>query len=106
MADVTRLAARAAREAGIPASLYVSLITRGERSYKGWQRSPAGAEGPAQLMPGTAAGLAKRYGINTSSYYGNLLGGAYYLREQLDRFRSPSLAVAAHNAPPGAVASL
>lgn len=104
MANITALATKAARQAGIPVGLYVALITKGERSYSGWQRSPAGAEGPAQLMPGTAAGLSKKYGINTSGYYGNLLGGAYYLREQLQRFGSPRLAVAAYNAGPGAVA--
>jgi hypothetical protein len=98
-----KLAARAAREVGIPVRLFVSLIMNGERSWKGWQTSPSGARGPAQLMPGTAAGLERRYGINTKDYYGNLLGGAYYLREQLAHFHDPKLAVAAYNAGPGAV---
>lgn len=101
--DVYKLAAQAAREVGIPPKLYVALITRGERSYRGWQTSPSGAQGPAQLMPGTADNLAKKYGINPRDYYGNLLGGAYYLKEQLDHFKDPRLAVAAYNAGPGAV---
>lgn len=103
MANINVLATRAAKEAGVPPRLFLALITRGERSYKGWQTSPSGAHGPAQLMPGTAAGLAKRYGIKTDDYYGNLLGGAYYLKEQLDHFGDKRKAVAAYNAGPGAV---
>lgn len=103
MADIHAEAARAARAAGVPPNLFIALITRGERSFRGWQRSPAGAAGPAQLMPGTAAGLARKYGINPNTRYGNLLGGAYYLREQLENFKDPRLAVAAYNAGPGAV---
>jgi hypothetical protein len=56
-------------------------------------------------MPGTAAALGQRYGIDTSTPLGNLTGGAYYLGEQLKRFGGNArLAVAAYNAGPGAVA--
>lgn len=63
--------------------------------------SPAGAQGIAQLMPGTAAALAERYNIDTSTPLGNLLGGAYYLAEQLKRFKSIPLALSAYNSGPG-----
>lgn len=54
-------------------------------------------------MPGTARALEQRYKIDTSTPYGNLLGGAYYLAEQKKRFGSWRLALAAYNAGPGAV---
>ncbi len=100
MAD---LVAKAAREAGVPVALYRRLIGRGERSGR-HARSPKGAYGQAQLMPETAKGLEREYGIDTSTPYGNLLGGAYYLKHQLDHFGGNlRKAVAAYNAGPGAV---
>jgi len=63
-------------------------------------RSPKGAQGLAQLMPGTARAM----GVDASDPLANLEGGARYLREQLDRFDGDlEKALAAYNAGPGRV---
>jgi hypothetical protein len=90
--------ARAAKTAGIDPNLYWRLI-QAESGGRIDAVSPAGAIGPAQLMPGTAAGL----GVDPRDPIQNLLGGARYLKTQLDAFGDVALALAAYNAGPGAV---
>lgn len=63
-------------------------------------KSPAGARGLAQLMPGTA----RMMGIDPDDPHANLDGGARYLRMQLDRFDGDvEKALAAYNAGPARV---
>jgi len=64
-------------------------------------RSPAGAMGLMQVMPQTYAALRARYGLGADprSPRDNILAGAAYLRELLDRYGVPWF-LAAYNAGP------
>lgn len=89
----------AARKHGIPEDLFLRLV----QQESGWNpnaRSHKGAQGLAQLMPGTAAKL----GVNAADPVQNLDGGARYLRMMYNTFGDWRLALAAYNAGPGAVA--
>ena len=92
------MARAAARKHGVPEDLFLRLV----QQESGWNQdavSAKGALGLAQLMPDTAA----RLGVDPSDARQNLEGGARYLRQQYDRFRSWRLALAAYNAGPDAV---
>ena len=109
--------ADAARQAGVVPGVYAAKVDELSRRFDlsptliealVWQesrwnaaaRSPVGARGLAQLMPGTARYL----GVNPDDPLANLEGGARYLREQLDRFDGDiEKALAAYNAGPGRV---
>ena len=97
--DYRALAAQIAEQEGVDPSLFTRLVNQ-ESRFKPNAVSSAGAMGLTQLMPGTAAEL----GVDPSDPIQNLRGGARYLRQQLDRFGDPALALAAYNAGPGRVA--
>lgn len=88
----------AATNAGIDPRL-LAAVTWAESGFNPAAVSGAGAQGLTQLMPATAAGL----GVDPTDPVANLNGGAQYLADQLKRFGSLDLAVAAYNAGPGAV---
>jgi hypothetical protein len=102
MPNYQALTRKAALEAGVNPQVFMRLV-RAESGFRPNAVSPAGAQGLTQLMPGTARGLEEKYGLDTATPYGNLLAGAYYLREQVARFGNVKLALAAYNAGPGAV---
>jgi len=91
----------AARRAGVPEADLLALVGQ-ESAYRDdvWdmsRRSTAGAIGPGQLMPGTAAEL----GVDPYDVEQNLAGAAEYYGQQLDRFDNRrDLALAAYNAGP------
>jgi len=92
------MAKAAARKHGVPEDLFLRLIQQ-ESGWNPKAKSHKGAFGLAQLMPATARGLR----VNPRVPRENLEGGARYLRQQYDRFRSWRLALAAYNAGPNAV---
>ena len=94
LSEAKRLAARY----GIPTAIFLALI----QQESGWNRnarSPVGAIGLTQLMPGTAQDLR----VNPHDPMENLEGGARYLSTQFKTFGEWRLALAAYNAGPGAV---
>jgi len=90
--------ARASAETSVPASLLVATAYEESRMDPA-ARSDAGAEGLLQLMPQTAREVQSA-GASPAL---NVLAGARYLRQMIDRFGSLDLALAAYNAGPSAV---
>jgi hypothetical protein len=81
---------------------WISVIMRAESGGIPSATSPAGAMGLMQIMPATWNEMRRRYGSGTDPYRpaDNILGGAAYMRELLDRYGSPGF-LAAYNAGPG-----
>jgi len=88
-----------ARKHGVPEDLFLRLVQQ-ESGWNPSARSHKGAQGLAQLMPGTAAKL----GVNPGDPLQNLEGGARYLRMMSHTFGRWRLALAAYHAGPAAVA--
>jgi len=89
----------AERKHALPFGLLDALIWQ-ESRYNPMARSPAGAGGLTQLMPGTASDLGVKNRFDPSA---NIDGGARYLKQMLDKFGGIHLALAAYNAGPNAV---
>lgn len=90
--------AQVEREYGLPSGLVDAVIYQESRGRMD-AISAKGALGLMQLMPGTAAQL----GVDPYVADQNIRGGAVYLKQQIDRFGSIPLGLAAYNAGPGAV---
>jgi soluble lytic murein transglycosylase-like protein len=90
--------ARASALTGVPRSLLVATAYE-ESRMNPRARSGAGAVGLLQVMPETARAL----NVDGEDPAANVLAGARYLRQMLDRFGSVELALSAYNAGPTAV---
>jgi soluble lytic murein transglycosylase-like protein len=95
-----QIVSEASAKHGVDSDFILSVIKQ-ESAGNALAVSPAGARGLMQLMPGTASKL----GVSDSfSPEQNVLGGALYLRELLERYNGNAVkALAAYNAGPGAV---
>jgi soluble lytic murein transglycosylase-like protein len=88
----------AAHSASVQLSL-LAAVAQVESRFDQGARSNVGAVGVLQLLPSTAAELK----LDPLRSRTNVLAGALYLKQMLDRYRSPALALAAYNAGPAAV---
>lgn len=93
------LISSAARHYGLPPSL-LKAVAKAESGFSPGAVSDQGAMGLMQLMPGTARALGVSDPFDPAQ---NVFGGARYLSQQMERFGSVDLALAAYNAGPGAV---
>ena len=100
VADICSTLAQAAADNGLPEEFFTRLIWQ-ESRFTPTAVSPAGAQGIAQFMPGTAA---MRGLTNAFEPLQALRESAAYLRELRTTFRGNlGLAAAAYNAGPGQV---
>ncbi|HLL83076.1 MAG TPA: lytic transglycosylase domain-containing protein, partial [Longimicrobium sp.] len=97
--NVGPIAVKAARRHGLPPGLLESLLEV-ESNGRAHRISAAGAMGPGQLMPSTAALLRVSDPFDPEEA---IDGSARHLAELLRRFGDVRLAVAAYNAGAGAV---
>ena len=96
----TAFVAEASQRFSLPAS-WIWAVMRIESGGDPRAVSPKGAMGLMQIMPKTYAGLRARHHLGPDAYNprDNILAGAGYLREMLDRYGSPGF-LAAYNAGP------
>ena len=91
---------KASQRRNVSAALLAAQLYA-ESGFNPFARSPAGAEGIAQFMPGTAEGIGLRNPFDPEQA---IDAQAHLMRDLLGRFGSVPLALAAYNAGPGAVA--
>jgi len=96
----TAFVAEASQRFNIPGN-WIRAVMRIESGGDPRAVSPKGAMGLMQIMPKTYAGLRARHHLGPDAYNprDNILAGAAYLREMLDRYGSPGF-LAAYNAGP------
>lgn len=97
--DMDQIFEEAADRFGISSKL-LKAVAKAESNFNPKAVSHAGAMGVMQLMPGTAKNLGVTDPYDARQ---NIMGGAKYLKENLDRFGDVRLALAAYNAGPNSV---
>lgn len=99
--DYGEILANSAAKYGIPDKLPIlQRMLQAESGGNPNAKSPKGASGLMQLMPGTARSLGVK---NINDPQENIDAGVRYFAEQLKAFGDDSLALAAYNAGPGRV---
>lgn len=85
----------------VPA-VWIRAVLRAESAGDPRATSPKGAMGLMQLMPDTWAALQARHRLGADPYdpHDNIIAGAGYIRELIDRYGTPGW-IAAYNAGPG-----
>lgn len=92
---------KAAKQCGVSADL-LKAVGKAESSFNPNAVSRCGAQGVMQLMPATAASLGVKNSFDPEQ---NIMGGAKYLSQLLDKYDgNVSFALAAYNAGSGNVA--
>lgn len=92
---------KAAKQYDVPVSL-LKAIGKAESNFNPEAVSSAGAQGVMQLMPATAQSLGVTNPFDAEQ---NIMGGAKYIKQMLDRYDGDvKLALAAYNAGSGNVA--
>lgn len=88
----------------LPAPL-LRAVAQQESGMRPGAVSPRGATGLMQVMPATFAEVARKHGIPgaVTDPASNVMAGAGYLRDMLDKYQNPAIALAAYNAGPGRV---
>lgn len=94
--DMDAIFEEAAAKFSLPANL-IKAVAKAESDFNPKAVSRAGAMGVMQLMPGTAKSLGVTDPYDARQ---NIMGGAKYLKENLDCFGDVSLALAAWRWPP------
>jgi soluble lytic murein transglycosylase-like protein len=103
--EVEAAVAEASALTGVPGA-WILQVMRRESAGDPRAVSPAGAMGLMQLMPATWAELSARLGLGADPFdvRDNVLAGAAYLRQMLDRFGMQGF-LAAYNAGPARYAA-
>ncbi|WP_379656250.1 transglycosylase SLT domain-containing protein [Pseudoroseomonas ludipueritiae] len=80
---------------------WIREVMRQESGGRATARSPVGAMGLMQVMPGTYAELRARYGFGDDPYHpwNSIMAGTAYVREMYELYGSPGF-LAAYNAGP------
>lgn len=95
-----RIFHKAASTYGIPVG-WITAVAKAESGFNKRARSPVGAMGVMQLMPGTARSLGVKNAFDPEQ---NIMGGARYLAQLYKKYNGDmKRATAAYNAGPGNV---
>lgn len=107
-AELEALAEKIALDTGVDPTMFKSLAIQ-ESGWNPKAKSDKGALGLAQLMPATARGIAQKLGLKSYDLKDpetNLLFGATYLKEQMDKYEDAELALTAYHSGPSTVDKL